>query len=82
MAKGRVRLPDDLSGLLRSEWDQILEQANLGAEDTLIARRCLVDKIPQIDVAEDIGIHRSTISHRLPRIIARAQQVKIRLNIP
>ena len=75
-------MPNDLSGLLRSEWEQILEQANLGAEDTEIVRRCLVNKVPQIDVAEDLGIHRSTISHRIPQIIARARQVKIKLNIP
>lgn len=81
MAKGRVRLPDNLAGLLRSEWDEIIAQASFGAEDTEIVRRCIVEKIPQIDVAEDLGIHRSTISHRIPQIIARAQQVAEKLNI-
>lgn len=81
MAKGRVKLPDDLAGLLRSEWDQILAQANLGEEDTEIVRRCILDRNPQIDVAADLGIHRSTISHRIPQIIARAQQVRAKLNI-
>lgn len=81
MPKGRIQIPADLAGLLRSEWELIIEQASLGAEDSAIVRGCIVDKTPQIDVADELGIHRSTISHRLPNIIRRVRQVAKKLDM-
>lgn len=34
MGKARVRAPESLSQLLRSDWEKIISQANLGVEDT------------------------------------------------
>lgn len=81
MSKGRTKIPSDLAGLLRSEWELVLEQASLGAEDTVIARECLFERVPQIEVAADLGIDRSTISHRIPQIVARVQQTAKKLDM-
>ncbi len=81
MSKGRTKLPHDLAGLLRSEWETVIEQASLGAEDTVIARECLFLRVPQIEVAAELDIDRSTVSHRIPKIISRVQRTAKKLNM-
>ena len=71
MYRARVRLPVELGELLKRDLETAIDQANLGEEDTLIARRYLIDQIPQIDIATEIGMERSTVSRRLPRILGR-----------
>lgn len=44
MATARVRLPDSLDGLMRSEMETAIREANLGNDDTDIARRYLTTK--------------------------------------
>ena len=64
---------------------EIIEQAALGEEDTFIATRYLLDGIPQIEIAEELGdkfeksYNRSTISRRLPRIIHKIVRTAIKL---
>ncbi len=81
MSKGRTKMPDNLARLLRSEWELVIHQSSLGAEDAEIAKQCLFLRVPQIDVAIDLGIDRSTVSHRIPAIIARLQQTVQKLKI-
>lgn len=81
MQKARVRLPGGLDCLLRSEMEEVIRQANLGIEDTEIARRYLIDQVPQIDIAFEIGLERSTVSKRIPRILERAQKTAEKLFI-
>lgn len=71
MYRARVRLPVELGELLKRDLETAIDQANLGEEDTLIARRYLIDQVPQIDIATEIGMERSTVSRRLPRILGR-----------
>lgn len=59
----------------------MIRQANLGIEDTEIARRYLIDQVPQIDIAFEIGLERSTVSKRIPRILERAQKTAEKLYI-
>lgn len=85
MAKARARVPENLKSLLCSDWIEIIEQANLGKEDTVIAHRYLLDAIPQVDIAEELSdlfqksYDRSTISRRLPGIIAKIERAGIKL---
>ena len=79
--KGRTKIPEDLAGLLRSEWTVIIREAAMCKEDEDIARLCLVDKLPQLDAAMEIGLDRGTISSRLPGIILRLQSTKHRMGI-
>ena len=44
----RVRIPDDLTGLLQGEWEQIIAQAGYSEQDAEIVRRYVMDKTPQI----------------------------------
>lgn len=80
MATARVRLPDSLDGLLRSEMETAIREANLGTDDTDIAIRYLIDQIPQIDIAAEFGWERSTISHRVKRILRKVESTAQKLH--
>ncbi len=76
----RVRLPGSLGQLLRSEMEKTIAEANLGNTDSLIAKRYLIERIPQIDIAIELDLDRSTISRRLPSIISEVERTAQRLN--
>lgn len=76
----RVRLPGSLGQLLRSEMEKAISEANLGNSDSLIAKRYLLERIPQLDIAVELDMERSTISRRLPSIIDRVEKTAQRLN--
>lgn len=77
----RVRLPDSLGQLLRSEMETAISEANLGNSDSLIAKRYLIEHIPQIDIAIEMDMERSTVSKRMPYIIKRVEQTAQRLKL-
>ena len=79
MASARVKIPADLSGLLHSEWERVIEETGYSREDAEIVRRYIVGKLPQIDVAVELDIARSTITRRLPQIYERARQTAAKL---
>lgn len=69
--QARCRLPPELSGLLRENMENVIYQANLGREDSRIAQLYFVDKLPQIDVASEMYIGRSTVQRKLAVISRR-----------
>ena len=81
MSKGRVNLPEDLRAMLAGDWERVLTQAMLGTEDRKIARLYVLDRVPQIDVAEEMHMDRSTISRRMVIILDEARRTAKRLNI-
>lgn len=81
MASARVNIPEDLSGLLHSEWERVIEETGYSRQDAEIVRRYIVGKTPQIDVAVDLCMERSTLSRRLPGIYSRARQTAQKLHM-
>lgn len=85
MPKARARIPDTLEDLLRKEWEEVIDQACLGMEDTMIAKLYLLNAMPQIDIAEELANHfdksydRSTISRRMPKILSRIERAARKL---
>ena len=77
----RVQLPKGLSGLLRSELNTAIYEAALSREDELIAKRYLIEKIPQVEIAAELGYERSTISRRMPRILKSVSYAAKKLNL-
>lgn len=71
MVASRVRMPRSLELLLRTELEEAIAQANLGNFDTVIAKKYLIEQVPQIDIAEELGYGRTTITERMPRIYER-----------
>lgn len=75
MTQAKPRLPDELSGLTRSEWDALIYEANLGTEDAEVARRYFIDKQCQIDIAIEKDTDRTQISRRIGRVRRRLENV-------
>lgn len=78
MPKARIQ-DKTLKNMMRDEAEQAIDLANLGTEDTKIARMYLIDKTPQIDIAIEMDCERSTISRRLKQIESRVKHTRRRL---
>ena len=76
----RVKLPPELADLLRSELDKAITEAALHRDDEPIARRCIIDKWCQIDIAAELGWRRATVADHLKYIVPRVVDVSKRLN--
>ncbi len=81
MAKARVRAPISNAGLTRSEWETVIREATLGIENTLIAEMYLLDAIPQVEIAAELNLDRSTVSKRLPKIMDKVERTAKKLGI-
>ena len=81
MYESRYRLPPDLAGLLRSEWETILEQAGFDEVDEGIVRDCIIERYTQAYAASGVDRTRCTVNRRLPRIIDRARSVAQKLKM-
>lgn len=75
----RVKLPPELADLLRSELETAIHEAALHRDDDLIARRYIIDKWAQIDIAAELGWERSTVSHHIPHILAEVGRTASRI---
>lgn len=69
----RMKLPACLDSLLRSEMEHCIEEANLGTQNTLVAKRYLIDQWPQIEIAAEMGWHRCVVSERMPEILRKVE---------
>lgn len=76
----RVKLPPELSVLLRSELEKAITESALYRDDELIARRYIIDKWCQIDIAAELGWRRTTVGEHLKYIVPRIVDVADRLN--
>lgn len=81
MSSARVKLPDILENLLRSEMEACINEANLGNDDTLIAKRYLISQVPQIEIAAELGWTRSTVSNHVGRVLKKVENTANKLNI-
>jgi hypothetical protein len=79
MTASRSKLPHSLELLLRVEMEQAIEQANLGTFDTFVAKKYLIEQVPQIDIAEELGYDRTVITRRLKQIVPRVEYAALRL---
>lgn len=75
----RVKLPDELSGLLRSELEKAIYESALSRDDNLIATRYIIEKVPQIDIAVELGYERSTISRKIVSILKEVSRTAVKL---
>lgn len=78
-SRARGKLPPELDGLLASQVLAAIDEANLGLSDSAIARRYLVDRLPQVDIAAELGLERSTVTKRMrdirPRVSSAANRI-------
>lgn len=79
MTAARIKLPHSLELLLRDEMERAIEQANLGNFDTLVAKKYLIEQVPQIEIGDELGYDRSVITRRVKRITRKVEQTARRL---
>ena len=65
----------ELGSMTRTVAERVIYEANLGAEDTKIARMYYIERLPQIEIAEEMQMDRKTISERLRWINGRMKTV-------
>ena len=75
------KLPAILNGLLTDQWEAIIEQAGFDEVDEGIVRDCFMSKYTQAYAAGGVDRHRRTINRRIPKVIARAQEVAEKLKM-
>ena len=82
MADARMRLPKDLAGLTRSEWEKIASEARYSEIDAEIVRLYIIMGVAQVDAATELDRVRRTIYRRLNKhIYPRAREVGQKLHI-
>ncbi len=65
MTQARLKLPPDMAMLPRDKWEELIYSSNLGREGSRIADLYFIQQIPQVDIAEEIGLDRKTVSRRI-----------------
>lgn len=75
----RVKLPEPLDKLLRSELETAIHEAALHRDDELIATRRIIEKWDQIDVAAELGWYRGAVAAHEKYILPRVAEVAKRL---
>lgn len=76
MADARPKLPEDLAGLTRSEWERIISEARYSQLDAEIVRLYILNGVAQVDTATELDRTRLTIYRRLNgTIYPRAREV-------
>lgn len=79
MTAARTKLPRSVELLLRSELEVAIEQANLGQFGTFVAKKYLIDQVPQIEIAEELGYDRTVVTRRVKDILPRVEYAAQRL---
>lgn len=71
----KVHLPEPLDKLLRSELETAIREAALHRDDELIAKRRIIDKWGQIDVAAELGWYRGAVAAHEKYVFKKVSEV-------
>lgn len=75
MTQARIKVEPELACLTRSAWERLIYEANLGAEDSEVAKLYFIDHLCQIDIAIEKNTDRTHISRRLKQVHKRLAEV-------
>lgn len=81
MARARARASISDADITRTQWETVIREAALGIENTRIAEMYLLDAIPQVEIGAELGLSRSAVSKRLPRIVDKIERTARKLNM-
>lgn len=77
----RKKLPEDLVGLSRDEWVEIVKQARFSELDREIVKHHIILGQSQITTAAYVDRDRKTVCRRISIILIRAREVAQKLNM-
>ena len=75
MTQARLRMDPKLTALSRSAWEALIYEANLGDEDSDLARRYFIQKQCQIDIAIDKNVDRKTVGRHIGTVRKTIEQI-------
>lgn len=81
MSEARIKLPPELEELPLFVLFDVIKQANLGETDMQLIQRYLVHRIPQADLAAELGWSRATVSIHITKAIKKMAGVAGKLYI-
>ncbi len=81
-SRARGSLPPELDGLLASQMQIAINEANLGLADRRMVERYYIDRLPQIDIACEMGLSRKTVNRRLQQAAPKIGRAAAQFNIP
>ena len=81
MARARAHVPESLEDFTRSDWEMVIREAALGVENTRIAEMYFLDLIPHVEIGEEVGLTRSTVSKRIPGTLDKIERTARKMNI-
>lgn len=70
----------DFEHLLKSELEKAIEETILGTEERTIATMYLLERKSHVDIAAEIYRDRSTVTRKIPGILARIAKTVERLD--
>ena len=79
MSGARVKLPPDLEQIHLFQLEDCIRQANLGEQDRDMVRMYLIDRIAQIEIAEEFGCSRTTVYKHLKKAVEKISLINRRL---
>lgn len=79
MSNARPNLPPDLERIHLFQMEDCIMQANLGEPDCSMVRMYLIDKAPQVEIAAEFGISRTTVCKHLKNAISKVSTTNRRL---
>lgn len=81
MSNARIKLPPELDSMPRFQLDDCIVQAHLGITDTWLIRKYIFDRMAQVDLAEEVGWTRSTVSAHISKAIGKISEIAKKLYI-
>lgn len=79
MADARIKLPPELDKLPLFVLLDVIQQTNLGEKDTWLVQQYIIKRIPQDDLAAELGWSRRTVHVHLKRSIGRMAEISLKL---
>ena len=79
MSTARIKLPPELADVHLLQLEDCIIQANLGKRDEDMVKMYLIDKMPQVEIAEEFGCSRTTVYKHLTNAINKIAVTNQRL---
>lgn len=79
MSDARVKLPPELERIPLFVLLDVIKQANLGEKDAWLVQGYIVKRIPQADLAAELGWTRRTVHAHIKRSLNKMAEISAKL---
>lgn len=79
MSEARVNLPRELENIPLFVLLDVIKQANLGKKDAWLVQQYIIRRIPQDDLAAELGWTRRTVHTHIKRSLTKMAEISAKL---